>query len=171
MEVSVLNLGSVILLLHAFSSSWDFTNRRLSIFMLDFLLPMMLSQTNPNCNLGTLNGKRQLYVLPTIGIPIIQSITIPWSKPWLRRFCWKSMPNSMTVWAFNHWPENQPKTLLQQNAVTWNASVIWVKLCTMTFHVKIRGAGTANSSCNFRNVRGFSRMHLSKTCLCKKMYN
>lgn len=76
MEVSVLNLGSVILLLHAFSSSWDFTNRRLSILMLDFLFPTMLSQTNPNCNLGTLNGKRQLYVLPTIGIPI-QSITIP----------------------------------------------------------------------------------------------
>lgn len=82
MEVSVLNLGSVILLLHAFSSSWDFTNRRLSILMLDFLLPMMLSQTNPNCNLGTLNGKRQLYVLPTIGIPI-QSITIPGpSRDW-----------------------------------------------------------------------------------------
>ena len=40
----------------------------------------------------------------------------------------------IVVWAFNHWPENQPKNLLQQNAVTWNSSVIWVKLCTMTWY-------------------------------------
>lgn len=167
MEVSVLNLGSVILLLHALSSPWDFTNRRLSILMLDFLLPMMLSQTNPNCSLGTLNGKGQLDVLQKIGVPI-QSITIPGpSRDWegfVKNRC--QIPR-----LFEH-STTGLKTSQKPccNRMPWpeQSSVIWVKLCTMTFDVKIRGAGTANSSCEFSACERFQQNAPVQTYLCKK---